>query len=127
MRITKNDEEIIPESRNTGLGTTISYEAENWQPGFVTINDETKTIDVAVNFPRNESDFYSMDKSTFESISQNARLVAVNEIDETNLNNEVIASGFGREIWNWFMWLGLVFLVIESLIAAFYKTESSNV
>ncbi|MCR9134003.1 MAG: BatA and WFA domain-containing protein [bacterium] len=127
VRIIKNEEEIIPESRNTGLGTTISYDAENWQPGFVAINDEAKTIDVAVNFPRNESDFFSMDESTFESISQNARLVAVNEIDETNLNNEVIASGFGREIWNWFMWLGLVFLVIESLIAAFYKTESSNV
>ncbi len=126
VRILNEEQEIIPASRNTGLGTTISYEAINWEPGFVSVKDEIKSFDIAVNLKRSESDFTDADELLAESISENVRLVNVNEIEESNLNNEVIASGFGREIWNWFMWLGLVFLILESLVAAFYKTESSN-
>ena len=126
VRIVNEEQEIIPVSRNTGLGTTISYEAVNWEPGYVTVQDEANSFDVAVNLKRSESDFAYADELLAESISENVRLVNVNEIEESNLNNEVIASGFGREIWNWFMWLGLVFLILESLVAAFYKTESST-
>lgn len=126
VRIVNEEQEIIPVSRNTGLGTTISYEAVNWEPGYVTVQDEANSFDVAVNLKRSESDFAYADELLAESISENVRLVNVNKIEESNLNNEVIASGFGREIWNWFMWLGLVFLILESLVAAFYKTESST-
>ncbi len=126
VRIMNANEEIIPESRNTGLGTSINYKAVNWQPGFVTVQDEIKSIDIAVNLKRIESEFTSIDETFSESISENVRFVDVNEIPDAKLNSEIVASGFGREIWNWFMWLGLLFLILESIVAAFYKTEASN-
>ncbi len=120
------DDEIVPEIRNSSLGIELSYSALNWEPGFVTIQNEQEEYQIAVNLNKSESEFVTMDDQILSESALRIRTVNTAEIPEQALTNEIIASGFGREIWQWFMWAGLFFLVLESLISAFYKTETSS-
>jgi len=118
------EDEIVPEIKNTSLGVEVNYDAETWTPGFVTLSNQTEEIQVAINQDLRESEFTSLSENETETWSLDFREVQTSTIAEEALNSEIVASGFGREIWQWFMWAGLFFLVLESLISAFYKTET---
>jgi len=124
--ISVGEDEIIPEVRNSSVGIEVNYPAINWEPGFVTLSNQQKEIRIAVNMDRSESEFISINEDVLLQSELNIRMVNTLEIAEEALNNEILASGFGREIWQWFMWAGLFFLIVESLISAFYKTETSG-
>lgn len=125
--IIKNEEdEIVPEIRNSALGVQVSYEAVNWKPGFISLSNSEESIRFAVNADPRESDFTEINSTQFLADRNDIRIVNAFEIPDETLNAEIIASGFGREIWQWFMWAGLCLLVIESLISAFYKTETTS-
>ncbi len=116
-----NSETIIPESRITANGSELTYSAENWNPGWVTLTDDNKTYSVAVNLERNESDFGN---ENIGRLFNDIAYVNTTGIGEQSIENEIKASGFGREIWSWFMLAGLFFLIAESLISVFYKAET---
>lgn len=120
------DDEIVPEVRNSSLGLELTYSALNWEPGFVSIQNDEEKYQVAVNIDISESEFVNIDDRLLSQSALRVRTINTAEIPDQALTNEIIASGFGREIWQWFMWAGLFFLVLESLISTFYKTETSN-
>lgn len=116
-----NDEIVIPETRITNSGVEITYPAEKWTPGWVTVSDDEREYTVGVNLERKESDFVQvMSEEQLEGFAY----VDASELGGESLENEIKASGFGKEIWSWFMLAGLFFLVIESLVSIFYKAET---
>ena len=122
----KGEDEITPETRNSSQGVELKYVASDWKPGFVTIKNEIEELHIAINIDKSESDFLNIDEEIFTKNELKARIVNVANVTDQTLSNEIIASGFGREIWQWFMYLGLFFLILESLISAYYKTETLN-
>ncbi len=125
LSIRYRNEEIIPEIRNSSIGIDVAYDAINWEPGFITLKNDETELQIAVNLESSESEFEPVNDQFFSQNGLRLRTLNTSEISDAALDNEIIASGFGREIWQWFMWAGLFFLVLESLISAFYKTESS--
>lgn len=117
------DETVIPEARITAKDVVLSYPAENWIPGWVTVSDTEREYSVGVNLEREESDF-----GQFQNEEQLQRFTYVNasELEGKSLENEIRASGFGKEIWSWFMLAGLFFLILESFVSIFYKTETNT-
>jgi hypothetical protein len=107
-------------------GIRLSYPAEEWQPGWITIKDETNSYIISSNLSPDESDFTSINEEQFENLMEEAdpMWVAAGELGEQELQEEIMASGFGREIWSWFMLAGLLFLVTESLVSMWYKAET---
>lgn len=107
-------------------GIRLSYPAEEWQPEWITIKDETNSYIISSNLSPDESDFTSINEEQFENLMEEAdpMWVAAGELGEQELQEEIMASGFGREIWSWFMLAGLLFLVTESLVSMWYKAET---
>ncbi len=120
VSIKVNEETVIPDARIEATGAQLTYPAEAWEPGWVTITDENREYSVSVNLERNESDFANQN---IESILDQVAYVDASDLEEESLEAEIKASGFGREIWSWFMLAGLLFLVMESLLSVLYKAE----
>ncbi len=119
--ISANNENVIPETRVTSTGVAITYPAENWTPGWVTVSDSERKYSVGVNFERNESDFIQIEE---DRQLEGFTYVDASELGGESLDNEIRASGFGKEIWSWFMLAGLILLVLESLVSILYKAET---
>jgi hypothetical protein len=125
LTMTVAGEEIIPESSITGGGTRVVYPATNWQPGWLELSDEQNTFAVALNLNGDESEFIAANANNLPQSSRVFTMIETANIPEQMLSAEIVASGFGREIWSWFMLAGLFFLIIETLVSTFYKTESA--
>lgn len=127
IEINVNDTKIRPEAAMTGGGVQIHYEAREWEPGWAIISDGQKQKSLAINQDVSESDFDAFTKKELqEKISGYLNLLAVIDTygmtaDEMNIKIE--SAGFGREIWNWFIWFALVLLAAECLITKKYKAE----
>ena len=119
-------EEVIPEAEITAMGTKISYPGYDWRPGWVSVTDGQSTYNVAVNLERSESEFVDIDTGNKNDLLAAFTFVDASDLAGESLQNEIKASGFGREIWSWFMLAGLLFLVVESLVSVFYKAETVN-
>ena len=124
--IEANGEEVIPEAEVTATGTKVSYPAEDWIPGWVEVTDASNRYSVAINQERSESEFVQLENRGEDRIMDGLSYVDASDLEGESLQNEIRASGFGREIWSWFMLAGLLFLVAESLVSVFYKAETVN-
>ena len=130
IEIRKGDEVIKPEIEGMPEGVKISYEANEWTPGIYTITDGTEKRMVAVNQYIMESYFDTLPKSDLDNML--TKYVTINNtidassISESNLEEELNAASFGKEIWNWFVWMALVLLVAEILVSKLYKAENMN-
>ena len=123
--IKKGEDDIVPKIRNTSMAIELSYNAINWEPGIASILSNEDEIKIAVNLNNTESEFIVLDDLSLSETPLKPQIVNINEISDQTLANEIIASGFGREVWQWFLWAGLFFLILESLIIIFYKAEHS--
>ncbi len=67
-----------------------------------------------------------MNEEQFENLIEDDDMnwVSAGDMGEEALQNEIMATGFGKEIWSWFMLAGLLFLITESLVSMFYKAET---
>ncbi|RNC84600.1 MAG: hypothetical protein ED557_06375 [Balneola sp.] len=119
--ITVQGEQVIPDARVSPAGVALSYPAKSWNPGWVNVSDQNKEYAVAVNLERSESEFDEIEMSRLEP---EFLVVSAEGADSSSLESKIRESGFGKEIWTWFMISGLLFLVIESLISIFYKAET---
>ena len=130
IEIQNEDEVIKPEVEGMPEGVKISYPAREWTPGIFTITDGNEKRLVAVNQYIMESYFDTLPNSDLENML--AKYVTINstinanEISENNLEEELNAASFGKEIWNWFVWMALVLLVAEMLVSKLYKAENMN-
>lgn len=115
---------VFPEATVTPSGVRVNHPAENWIPGWVTIKDSERAYSIAVNMEREESEFVQLNEDEKGFIVEGMTFVDAFGLNSESLQNEIKASGLGREIWSWFMMAGIVFLVMESLISIFYKAET---
>ncbi|SMO42145.1 N-terminal double-transmembrane domain-containing protein [Gracilimonas mengyeensis] len=122
-----DDDTIKPGTAVVSSGVRVSYPAEEWTPGWIKIQDDDgQVITLAANLSQEESVFTKAEQEEAENLLSNESLVWVDTADmnEEQLQNEIVASGFGREIWSWFMLAGLLFLITETLVSIGYRAET---
>jgi hypothetical protein len=125
--VIKTENDVIkPTTDVVPAGIRVRYPATEWKPGWFTLTDEDRTYILSANLPIRESDFLETNEDRLEVLLQDADINWINttEIDEENLAGEIMASGFGKEIWNWFMLAGFLFLITETLVSMWYKAET---
>ena len=118
-----NDETIQVNPRNIGGAISLSYTGYEWEPGLVTITDGEKIYKTAVNLSKSESSFNS-ERALSPEVSDRINIVDAGALTSTEITSEIKTSGFGKEIWHWFMLAGFLLLVTESLVSIFYKAET---
>ncbi len=124
-KLIANGDEVTVTPLNLGGEVRIEYNAQEWQPGWVLLSDGEKEYTVSANLPATESNFLK-DPALEKLQTSNT---AMNLVDAGNQDSQTIAqaiknSGFGREIWHWFMLAGLMLLIIESLVSIYFKAET---
>ncbi|MGK7370128.1 MAG: hypothetical protein ACNS64_07915, partial [Candidatus Halalkalibacterium sp. M3_1C_030] len=130
VEIQKGEETIKPEVQGMPEGIKVSYPAREWTPGIFTIDAGGKKRLVAVNQDIMESYFDTLPNSDLDNLL--SKYVTVNtvidasRISENNLEERLSAASFGKEIWNWFVWIALVLLIAEMLVSKLYKAENVN-
>ena len=124
--IKKEGDEIKPSVDVVSSGIRLRYPAEEWTPGWITVSDGNRDYVLSANLSSEESDFTETNEQQLENLVSGGEINWVNadELNQEELQNEIMASGFGKEIWNWFMLAGLLFLIMESLISIWYKAET---
>jgi hypothetical protein len=107
-------------------GIRLRYPAEEWTPGWITVTDETKEYILSANLNFTESNFLEINEEELQNLMQDSELTWLDaaEMREEELQDEIMSSGFGKEIWNWFMLAGLLFLIVETFVAMWYKAET---
>ncbi|MEX2633580.1 MAG: hypothetical protein WD267_06070 [Balneolales bacterium] len=127
VEIELNDISVKPEAAMTAGGVQIRYDAKDWEPGWADISDGQNQSSIAINQNISESDFSTFTKQELENeISNHLHLIEIVDTYGMNANEKNIkigSAGFASEIWNWFVGLALVLLLIECLITSKYKAE----
>lgn len=118
-----NDETIQVNPRNIGGAISLLYTGYDWEPGFITITDGEKIYKTAVNLSKSESSF-NAEVELIPEISDMINIVDAGALTSAEITREIKASGFGKEIWHWFILAGFLLLVTESLVSIFYKAET---
>ena len=123
-----NDSEYKPDLQRAADGLRIQYNAREWTPGILTIEAGEQNHKIAVNQNIMESRFNSLDEEQWQNMFGNmintSGIISTNELSETNLQDKLNTAVFGQEVWNWFIWIALLFLVIETLVTRLYKAET---
>lgn len=118
-------ETIKPIITPMGKIKRLSFQSVFWNPGFVEIIGENEKKRFGVNINRSESNFEKISVEELESLllkSVNSISIYRNNASEKQ-NRNVILSGFGKEIWFYFIILSLLLLVTELLVDRFYKID----
>jgi len=128
ISIRLNGEEYKPNIKRRADGVRISYKGREWKPGILTIDTGKGSRKIAVNQSIMESRFNTLKENQWQSIQHHNLSVnaVINAKDLTmdKLNEKLDTAVFGKEIWNWFIWAALLFLLTETLISRLYKAES---
>ncbi|MBD3617839.1 MAG: BatA domain-containing protein [Gracilimonas sp.] len=124
--INVGEDEIKPTVDVVPSGIRLRYPAEEWTPGWVTVTDETKEYVLSANLNSTESDFREITEEQLQDLMGNTDFtwLEAGEMEEEELQDEIMSSGFGKEIWNWFMLAGLLFLIAETFVSMWYKAET---
>ncbi|WP_138432183.1 BatA domain-containing protein [Fodinibius saliphilus] len=129
VRLVLNKSEYKPEVEQSASGLHILYSAEEWEPGILTVEAGEDIFKIAVNQSILESRFGSLENTAWQEMFA-ANALSVNKGIEAGqwsaeeLDEKLSASMFGKEIWNWFIWLALLFLITETVVSRIYKAES---
>ncbi len=123
----KEEEEILPEIRQTFGGTEISYSATEWEPGWLEIETDEQNLIIGVKQDAMESRLASLEISEIESLAaslfENSRASHAGA-DYTEAFSELEMASFGREIWHWFVLIAIILLLLESIISRHYRAET---
>lgn len=120
------DEAILPDIRQTFQGITVSYSAEEWEPGWMELNSENEIFLYGLNQHAMESELVSLTEEQLENMlrtSFQTVRVTSREGMTGGLGSELQSATFGREIWYWFILAAFILLVTESIISRHYKIE----
>jgi len=128
VELVLNDVTYKPEVQGTPEGIRVQYAGKEWEPGILKINAGNTTNLVAVNQDIMESDFETLTSETLDNVLNNMltvnNAIEVDNLTDNSLDEKLATASFGREIWNWFIWIALLLLVAESLLSRLYKAES---
>ncbi|MEL7835256.1 BatA domain-containing protein [Fodinibius sp. Rm-B-1B1-1] len=128
VTLTINGTEYKPNVQRQSQGVNIAYEGREWEPGILRVRSPEEEIDIAVNQHIMESDFETLDNEQWNDMMDD-QLVISDMLTAENISNEQLqeqlrTAVFGKEIWNWFVWIALLFLITETLVSRLYKAES---
>lgn len=125
IELVLNSEVVRPEVASESGALNIFYEGEEWTPGWAQISNNEVDEYIGINIPVSESDFGSFEENgevvTFLEETLQANYVNTASMEPEELDNQLFAAGFGKEIWNWFMIAGFILLLIESIVSIWYK------
>jgi hypothetical protein len=118
------------EVRRQSNGMKIAYEGREWEPGLLVISAGDQKIEVAVNQDIMESHFDTLDEEQWQNILGDKvytpDIIAAEDLSNDKLDEKLRSSVFGKEIWNWFIWIALLFLLTETLVTRLYKAISTS-
>ncbi|MCC5942293.1 MAG: BatA and WFA domain-containing protein [Balneolaceae bacterium] len=120
-------ETILPEVRQTFRGSEIIYPAVEWTPGWLQIHSGENRLLFSVNQHAMESALNALSSTELEeSLAGKFERIAVSSVadDRSGFLAELEMASFGREIWYWFVLMGILLLLLESLISRHYKAET---
>lgn len=120
-------ETILPEIRQTFRGAEITYPAIEWTPGWLKIHSGENSLLFSVNQHAMESALDALSSTDLEeSLAGKFEQVAVSRVveDASGFLAELEMASFGREIWYWFVLMGILLLLLESIISRHYKAET---
>jgi len=130
VTISLNDEKVRPDVKSTIQGTELTYKGEEWEPGWAEISSGKKKNVIAVNQNIMESDFGTLHNKKLSKILRahfrNVSLIKRSNLTSNDIDRKINAASFGTEIWNWFVWVGLLLLIIETLISKSLKAETNS-
>lgn len=123
-----NEQEIKPVADVVSSGIRLQYPAQDWSSGWITITDNEHEYVVSANLNKAESDFteYTREQFGAQTDAVSVNWIEAAELGEEELQTRIMASGFGKEIWNWFMLAGFLLLIAETMVSMWYKTETIN-
>ncbi|MCC5934138.1 MAG: BatA domain-containing protein [Candidatus Cyclonatronum sp.] len=127
--ITIGDQVLVPEIATQGRGVRLIAETDSWKPGIARIASGNDTLEVAVNQRTTESDLRTLGREAVNSLfSAHFPNVRVTELrsGDTNLAGQIGTARTGREIWNWFVLIGFILLLSESLVTKKFSGEPSD-
>lgn len=130
VEISYGEQVVRPEVQGMPEGVRIRYAGREWTPGIYTISDGADKRLVAVNQYIMESYFDTLPEQELEKMLSNHvnvnNRIAAGEISRQNLEEELNAASFGKEIWSWFIWLAMLLLIAEMMVSKLYKAENTN-
>lgn len=127
IQLIKDGETILPEVQQTFQGARITYQATEWEPGWLTLQSDNETKLFSVNQNAMESRLGSLTEekladnmgTLFSSVS-----IVKTGTEDTQLESELELASFGREIWYWFVLIAIILLLLELLVSRYYKAET---
>lgn len=124
VSLTAGGHEIRVAPRRLGRKIAFEYPAEDFEAGWIEVSDGSRSAYAAANLPPEESDF-SADITLDTLIAQTtAHHINAASLNTAQLAESIKSSGFGKEIWNWFLLAGIILLVAESLVSVYFKAET---
>ena len=125
-----NETDYKPELQRQANGMKIVYDGKEWEPGILEISAGDQEILVAVNQNIMESYFDTLDQEQWQNMLDDkvymSDIITASDLSTDKLDEQLRTSVFGKEIWNWFIWIALLFLITETLITRLYKAESTS-
>ncbi len=128
--VTPAGEELVPEQRRLFGAVLVQTDATLREPGIYEVRAGTTLLRrVALNLEGRESDLRRLEADAAatrlaERMGRPVRVLAVGEGGREALAEALVTERTGREIWNVFLLLALVFLVAEMLVARQWRPES---
>ena len=123
-----NGTDYKPSVQRESQGIRLSYEGREWEPGILDISSAEKKIEIAVNQNIMESDFKTLENKQWNDMMDDklviSDIMAAGNISNDQLQEQLRTAVFGKEIWNWFVWIALLCLITETLVSRLYKAES---
>lgn len=108
VRIDRDGARFSPEAtRLTSGEVRVRYPAEDWTPGVYTLRSGTQRTDISVQPSIPDNDLRALSE---QALTQRTGVSVVDTMDAV----------FGREISLWFLFIGFLLLLAESLVARFF-------
>jgi hypothetical protein len=117
-----------PDVERKADGVRVAYEGREWKPGILTVETGDEQYKVAINQSIMESRFNTLKEEQWKEMLithfKVNDVINAENLSVDKLTDQLNTAVFGKEIWNWFIWAALLFLLIETLISRLYKAES---
>ena len=116
--------EMIPQINSSGNMVNVFVGNQLPMAGnFELLNDKKVLASLAFNYNRGESDLSCNTISDMESILRKAHLnsFTILKSGQKPLNEVIAQINSGNQLWRYFIWLALLFLLAEILLIRFFK------
>lgn len=128
VQLMLNDSEYKAETQREADGLGVRYEGREWEPGILTVEMQGGNQNIGINQSIMESRYEPLAEEQWQQyfgddVTQN-EIISANNLSENNFSQKLNTAMFGREIWSWFIWIALLFLLSETIVARLYEAES---